>query len=339
MLTLEIPFLDTYSNENSGFTSCLSIVEASVDTGLLYGYCHGAQPFPCSRLRSQGVAEDGIEFVKNLMAVNPSERLSAAVALRSEWLAQKQSPHRPASPEPVIPALAVVACSTGLPEPSPITEEEDVYIPPFHELFHTAKETDKVVVDSPQYPEPPPPTRAEQRGRIDTLDPLSLSATSQTSAPFKTSRLRSIRDIDLPSNMVDLDQAVRTGEKRRRSSDLKEEEIDSRWSGLPSGRSPRPPPGEYEQSTMATAMDRVAPFATLQLPGQHHGSSSEFYDHSLINPYNTHTPAVVPRSSANAKINPHRKSRKDQERQLRVEEQEVRSKSDPIIQTKYTRSN
>lgn len=61
----------------------MSIVDDTVDTGLLYCDCQGTNPFPCGSLRTHGVPEDGIEFVKSLMAVNPSKRLSAAAALAS----------------------------------------------------------------------------------------------------------------------------------------------------------------------------------------------------------------------------------------------------------------
>lgn len=92
MLTLQIPFLETYTNENSGFTSCQSFGENMVDYNLLCGYCEGRNPFPCSSLRRHGVPEDGIEFVKSLMAVSPKERLSAAAALASKWLIQNNGP-------------------------------------------------------------------------------------------------------------------------------------------------------------------------------------------------------------------------------------------------------
>lgn len=119
MLTLRIPFLDTFANTDSGFTSCLSTVEDMVDTGLLYGYCHGANPFPCGSLRTHGVPEDGIEFVKNLMAVNPSERLSAPAALASEWLVSKDPMYGSAPSEPVLLGLPPFVGSLGLPRLSP----------------------------------------------------------------------------------------------------------------------------------------------------------------------------------------------------------------------------
>lgn len=115
MLTLEIPFRDTYITEDSGFTSCISTDEDVVDTGLLYGYCHGANPFPCASLRSHGITEDGIDFVKSLMRVNPSERLSAAMALASEWLAQNDFTAAPESTTTTLPVLP----------PSPTTSDEE----------------------------------------------------------------------------------------------------------------------------------------------------------------------------------------------------------------------
>lgn len=89
MRTLEIPSLETWV-EDSDLISCMSVVENIVDTGLLYGYCHGKNPFPSASLRSHGVPEDGIEFVKGLMVVNPSERFSATAALASKWLVETE---------------------------------------------------------------------------------------------------------------------------------------------------------------------------------------------------------------------------------------------------------
>lgn len=155
MLTLKIPFLDTDANADSGFTSCLSIVEDMVDTGLLYGYCHGANPFPCGSLRSHGVPEDGIEFVKHLMAVNPSERLSAAAALANEWLVSKDPMCGPASSEPVLPALPPVAGFPGSPKPS-LTKDE----------------VERIIVSSPDSTEPRPATTDEPEAPV--VDCLQL---------------------------------------------------------------------------------------------------------------------------------------------------------------------
>lgn len=90
MLTLEIPFLETNGDLDTDLLSCISVVENTVDTGLLYGYCHGNDPFPSASLCNHGVPEDGIEFVKSLMAVNPSERLSATAALASKWFVETE---------------------------------------------------------------------------------------------------------------------------------------------------------------------------------------------------------------------------------------------------------
>lgn len=126
MLTLQIPFLDTYVNQDSGFT--MSTVEDTVDTSLLCTYCQGGSPFPCGTLRSHGVPEDGIEFVKKLMAVNPSERLSAAAALASEWLIQVDSTDRPTSPKPVLSSLPPATSASGLTEPSLNMEEVEAVV-------------------------------------------------------------------------------------------------------------------------------------------------------------------------------------------------------------------
>lgn len=154
MLTLEIPFLEG-PIDNAGFTSCLSIAEATVDTGLLYGYCHGKEPFPSASLCSHGVPEDGIQFVKSLMAVNPSERLSAAAALACEWLVQTNCP---ASPDLVLPARLPVAASPASPEPPAQMEEKNTVVDPSrvpHPL--RTEEKKQAVVDPAAFSEPPAP--------------------------------------------------------------------------------------------------------------------------------------------------------------------------------------
>lgn len=66
-------------------------MEHTVNTGLLYEYCHGIKPFPCDSFRRNGASENGIDFVKSLMLVNPAERSTAALALASLCLAQTSS--------------------------------------------------------------------------------------------------------------------------------------------------------------------------------------------------------------------------------------------------------
>lgn len=99
MLTLEIPFLDTYQDPDMTLTTLTT--ETAVDMDLLHGYCRDLNLFPCSCLRQHGISEEGINFVKSLMVVNPSERPTAAWALKSEWLIQ--SDFSPPSPETVLP--------------------------------------------------------------------------------------------------------------------------------------------------------------------------------------------------------------------------------------------
>lgn len=123
MLTLEIPFRDTYTHNDSDLT--LSIpedTEHNVDMGLLYGYCCGVKPFPCGSLRRDGVSEAGIDFVKCLMAVDPGKRSSAVVALSSQWLIEISSTSEVALPEPV-PTRHSPASALSCPEvPLPVDE-------------------------------------------------------------------------------------------------------------------------------------------------------------------------------------------------------------------------
>lgn len=110
MLTQEIPFLDTYTRQDPDFTLSIPVTsEPSVDIGLLFDYCRGLKPFPCGSLRRDGVRDDGIDFVKRLMAVNPSERSSAAEALTSPWLVQTHSTSEPASTEALSASLSPAA--------------------------------------------------------------------------------------------------------------------------------------------------------------------------------------------------------------------------------------
>lgn len=102
MLTMEIPFLDTYQDPD--MTSTTLTVDSTVDMDLLFGYCRNLYPFPCTSLRKHGVSEEGINFVKSLMVVNPSARAPAALALKSQWLIRSDPSAgglKPASPRPV----------------------------------------------------------------------------------------------------------------------------------------------------------------------------------------------------------------------------------------------
>lgn len=115
MLTLEIPFLDKYSYRHPDLTLSVSpSAEQTVDTGLLYEYCKGANPFPCESLRTAGVTEDGIDFVKSLMVVNPTGRASAAVALASKWIQVRPTLQaEPPTPQADHAAVAGPSKATG----------------------------------------------------------------------------------------------------------------------------------------------------------------------------------------------------------------------------------
>lgn len=110
MLTQEIPFLDTYTRHDPDLTLSIPVnSEPSVDIGLLFDYCRGLKPFPCGSLRRDGVRDDGIDFVKSLMAVNPSERSSVAEALTSPWLVQTHPTSEQASTEALSASLSPAA--------------------------------------------------------------------------------------------------------------------------------------------------------------------------------------------------------------------------------------
>lgn len=108
MLTLEIPFRDTYTYDDPDMGS-IPTPDDAVDMDLLYGYCRNLNEFPCGSLRKHGVSEEGIEFVKSLMVVNPSERATAAAALGSRWLLRVDSPPQVASSGPMPTSLPPAA--------------------------------------------------------------------------------------------------------------------------------------------------------------------------------------------------------------------------------------
>ena len=54
----------------------------------LWGYCQGSGGFPESPLRVSGMTTAGIEFLNELLAVDPSKRPSATRALQSPWISQ-----------------------------------------------------------------------------------------------------------------------------------------------------------------------------------------------------------------------------------------------------------
>lgn len=83
VLTSKIPFLDTYEESDTGITleSCMEDMTPQLDTQMLYDYCNGSEAFPVDCLQQSGVGNEGIDFVKILMAVNPADRATAEYAL------------------------------------------------------------------------------------------------------------------------------------------------------------------------------------------------------------------------------------------------------------------
>lgn len=87
VLTTQIPFLETWNETDintdldTGLTLCMEDQQPQLDATMLYGYCNGSDPFPVQSLKMNGVHEEGIDFVKSLMVVNPADRASAKDAL------------------------------------------------------------------------------------------------------------------------------------------------------------------------------------------------------------------------------------------------------------------
>lgn len=117
ILTSEIPFLQTDSDQmsESGFESELAPPE--VDMTQLYEYCHGYREFPIESLQNSQVSKDGKDFVMGLLAASPRARMSAADALKSPWLldrSQELSEELQASPY-----------SAAMRNPATISDSED----------------------------------------------------------------------------------------------------------------------------------------------------------------------------------------------------------------------
>lgn len=108
VLTSEIPFIDTYQPTESIFSKNAS---TDLDMQLLHQYCSG-DPFPIEKLRQHCVCKDGIDFVMNLMAVNPTNRLSARDALASQWLLRTAECGTPSPAGPLLDMGAMVSCSS-----------------------------------------------------------------------------------------------------------------------------------------------------------------------------------------------------------------------------------
>jgi serine/threonine protein kinase len=61
--------------------------------GSLWKYCTGKTEFPESLLKDQRMSTEGILFLKNLMAPQPLDRMSASDALKVPWI-RDQSDHQ-----------------------------------------------------------------------------------------------------------------------------------------------------------------------------------------------------------------------------------------------------
>lgn len=109
MLTREIPFREMPADDEFDLTLPTVLgADQMVDTGLLYEFCQGIKRFPCGSLQSAGVADGGVDFVKDLMVVDPAKRLSAAAALANPWLRHARSVAQEAAPGPSLSTLDTV---------------------------------------------------------------------------------------------------------------------------------------------------------------------------------------------------------------------------------------
>lgn len=99
LLTSEIPFLSTIHHAESTFETETG---PEIDLSHLYDYCNNTKPFPEENLETHNASREAIDLVKSLMVVNPSNRVSAAEALKSPWLLQ---PDPPQTDDPTGPQL------------------------------------------------------------------------------------------------------------------------------------------------------------------------------------------------------------------------------------------
>lgn len=84
ILTKEIPFLET---DNIATASGLPTdLNTTIDMEHIFNYCRGQDSFPTEILQKKGVTTQGMDFIRSLMAVDPSARPSAADALKNPWL-------------------------------------------------------------------------------------------------------------------------------------------------------------------------------------------------------------------------------------------------------------
>lgn len=97
ILTSEIPFRDTYTDNSTTFLSGLDLRSISrqsvkIDIVLLSAYCRNSKQFPVECLERNNVPIDGIGFVGSLMVARPAGRVTAAGALNAAWLGGTEAP-------------------------------------------------------------------------------------------------------------------------------------------------------------------------------------------------------------------------------------------------------
>lgn len=95
---------------------------STLDTVLLFHYCHGSIEFPSETLRERGVSENDIDFVKLLMTVNPKERVSATDSLESLSLGGL---HRARKYEQLRTEFELLAVRLSLENAKRLNEEEN----------------------------------------------------------------------------------------------------------------------------------------------------------------------------------------------------------------------
>lgn len=97
ILTSEIPFRDTYTDNSTTFLSgpdlgSMSHQSVKLDIALLSAYCRNSKRFPTECLERNNVTIDGIGFVGSLMVARPAGRVTAAGALNTVWLGGTEAP-------------------------------------------------------------------------------------------------------------------------------------------------------------------------------------------------------------------------------------------------------
>lgn len=87
LLTSEKPFLEVFDS-TEGEISGIDPPEEQADVDMIIEFCRNERAFPDEVLQKSAVSTSATKLVKALMVPDPRLRISAAEALKSEWLSE-----------------------------------------------------------------------------------------------------------------------------------------------------------------------------------------------------------------------------------------------------------